>query len=74
MAIKSLRPYVLVIMILNAAGWSNTPVLAAVHREGEVLTERADDDGMHLRARLDGPAATRLREFVVSDATGGASQ
>src|SRR5262245_43388411 len=32
MAIKSLKPYVFVIMILNAAGWSNAPVLAAAHR------------------------------------------
>jgi GTP-binding protein HflX len=46
-------------------------VLAAVHREGEVLTEQADGDGMHLRARLDAPAATRLREFVVSETNGG---
>ena len=31
-------------------------VLAAVHREGEVLVEAADDDGMRLRARLDDAA------------------
>ena len=28
-------------------------VLAAVHREGEVLVEQADDDGIRVRARLD---------------------
>ena len=40
-------------------------VLASVHREGEVLVEEADADGMRLRARLDDAAASRLREFVV---------
>ena len=40
-------------------------VLASVHREGEVLVEQADADGMRLRARLDDAAAHRLREFVV---------
>ncbi len=41
-------------------------ILATVHREGEVLVEQADEDGMVLRARLDEAAVTRLREFVVS--------
>ena len=40
-------------------------VLASVHRQGEVLVEQAEADGMRLRARLDDAAATRLREFVV---------
>ena len=40
-------------------------VLASVHREGEVLVEEADADGMRLRARLDDAAVSRLREFVV---------
>jgi GTPase len=40
-------------------------VLASVHREGEVLVELAEPEGMRLRARLDDAAATRLREFVV---------
>ena len=39
-------------------------VLASVHREGEVLVEEAEPDGMRLRARLDDAAATRLRDFV----------
>jgi GTP-binding protein HflX len=38
-------------------------VLAAVHREGEVLMETATDDGMRLRVRLDEPGHSRLREF-----------
>ena len=41
-------------------------ILAAVHREGEVLVEQAGEDAMVLRARLDDDAVTRLREFVVS--------
>jgi GTP-binding protein HflX len=41
-------------------------ILAAVHREGEVLVEQAEATGMRLRARLDPAAATRLREFVVA--------
>jgi GTP-binding protein HflX len=38
-------------------------VLAAVHREGEVLGEQADDDAMRLRVRLDPAAAGRFKEF-----------
>jgi GTP-binding protein HflX len=41
-------------------------VMAEVHREGEVLSEAADDDGMRLRARLDDAAASKLRPFVVT--------
>jgi hypothetical protein len=40
--------------------------MAEVHREGEVLSEAADDDGMRLRARLDDAAASKLRPFVVT--------
>jgi GTP-binding protein HflX len=39
-------------------------VLAAVHREGEVLVELHDDDGMRVRARIDDAAMGRFREFV----------
>ena len=41
-------------------------VLAALHREGEVLAETAEDGGMRLRARLDDPAVARFREYVAS--------
>ena len=41
-------------------------VLAAIHREGEVLDERADEVGMRLRARLDDASEALLSEFVVS--------
>jgi GTP-binding protein HflX len=40
-------------------------VLAAVHREGEVLTESHDDQGARLRVRVDGVGAARFAEFAV---------
>jgi GTP-binding protein HflX len=40
-------------------------VVAALHREGEVLVEVHADAGSRLRARLPAPAVTRFREFVV---------
>ncbi len=42
-------------------------VLAALHREGEVLSAVHDDAGIRVRARLSGPSAGRLAEFVVRD-------
>ncbi len=44
-------------------------VLAALHREGEVLTSVHEDAGIHVRARLSRPSVGRLAEFVVRDAT-----
>lgn len=38
-------------------------VLAALHREGEVLVEAAGDQGIVVRARLDDAAASRFAEF-----------
>ncbi|MDQ3757529.1 MAG: GTPase HflX [Actinomycetota bacterium] len=40
-------------------------VVAAVHREGEVLTEQHEDTGTRLRARLDTAGVSRFRDFVV---------
>ena len=40
-------------------------VLAAVHREGEVIVEAPEADAVRLRARLDEAGASRFREFVV---------
>jgi GTP-binding protein HflX len=40
-------------------------LLAAVHREGEVLVEMPDDDAMRLRVRLDDAALGRFVEYVV---------
>ncbi len=39
-------------------------VIAAVHREGEVLTETTEESGMRMRARLDDAATARLAEFM----------
>jgi len=41
-------------------------VLASVHREGEVLTEVADETGMRVRARLEPASAHRLREWLAA--------
>ncbi|MGI8663939.1 MAG: GTPase HflX [Acidimicrobiales bacterium] len=40
-------------------------VLAAVHREGEVLTEVAEHDGMHVRVRLDEAGTARFRDNAI---------
>ncbi len=40
-------------------------ILAEVHREGEVLSESAENTGMRLRARLDETAQSKLRAFAV---------
>jgi GTP-binding protein HflX len=40
-------------------------VIAAVHREGEVLDETTEEAGMRMRARLDDSATARLAEFRV---------
>jgi GTP-binding protein HflX len=41
-------------------------VVAAVHREGEVVSTAHTDDGVRIRARLDAAAAGRLAEFAVA--------
>ena len=51
--------------------WSRGDVLAAVHREGEVMTEISEDAGMRLQARLEDASANRLSEFVVNFRAGG---
>ena len=43
-------------------------LLAAVHREGEVLSTHHDDAGVRVRARLADASAGRLAEFVVAPA------
>jgi GTPase len=45
--------------------WDRGDALAAVHREGEVVSEATEDDGMRVRARLEADSASRLAEFVV---------
>jgi GTP-binding protein HflX len=41
-------------------------VVAALHREGEVIVESHEADATRLRARLDPAGASRFAEFVVS--------
>ena len=41
-------------------------LLAAVHREGEVLVELPDDESMRLRVRLDDAALGRFVDYVVA--------
>ncbi|MDQ1535481.1 MAG: GTPase [Actinomycetota bacterium] len=43
-------------------------VLAALHRDGEVLVEVHDDDGTRVRARLSDPVFSRFRGFVTAEA------
>ncbi len=40
-------------------------IVAAVHREGEVISTANEPDGMRIRARLAGASAGRLDQFVV---------
>lgn len=42
-------------------------VLAAVHREGEVVSTTQSDDGFRVRARLSDASAGRLAEFIPED-------
>ena len=42
-------------------------VLAAIHREGEVVSTFHDDGGVRVRARLSDASAGRLAEFVVHE-------
>ena len=48
-----------------AVPYDRGDVLAAIHREGEVVSTSDDDGSMTVRARLSGPSIGRLREFVV---------
>jgi GTPase len=41
-------------------------VLAALHREGEVLTEAHEEDAVRVRARLDPAAAGKYAEYAGS--------
>ena len=46
--------------------WDRGDVLAAVHREGEVLSENHEEAGTRIRARLDDVASARFGEFARS--------
>ena len=46
--------------------YSRGDIVAAVHREGEVLLEAHEEGGTRIRARLDSAGSGRLAEFVVT--------
>ena len=48
--------------------YSRGDALAAVHREGEVLSETHDDDGTVVRARLDDASRSLFAEFATGSA------
>ena len=48
-----------------AVPYDRGDVLAAIHREGEVVSTTDDSAAMRVRARLSGPSAGRLSEFIV---------
>jgi GTP-binding protein HflX len=50
--------------------WDRGDVLASVHREGQVITEAAEEEGMRLRARLEPASVGALREYVVTTEDG----
>jgi GTP-binding protein HflX len=45
--------------------WDRGDVLASVHREGQVLSESAEEHGMRLKARLEPASLGALREYLV---------
>jgi len=47
--------------------WSRGDILAAIHREGQVLSETEAPNGMAIRARLEPSSLGALREFVVGE-------
>jgi GTP-binding protein HflX len=49
-----------------AVPYDRGDVLAAIHREGEVVSTSEDPDEMRVRARLSGPSAGRLSDFIVA--------
>ena len=46
--------------------WDRGDVLASVHREGQVLSESAEEGGMRIRARLEPASLGALREYVIT--------
>ena len=48
--------------------WDRGDVIASVHREGQVLSEAAEEHGMRLRARLEPASLGALREYLTDAA------
>ncbi len=46
--------------------WARGDLLAAAHREGEVLEERSEEKGMRVTARLESASAHRLQDVIVT--------
>jgi len=46
--------------------WDRGDILASIHREGQVLSETAGDDGMLIRARLEPASMGALSDYVVT--------
>ena len=46
--------------------WDRGDVLASVHREGQVLSESAEEHGMRIKARLEPASLGHLREYVLT--------
>ena len=46
--------------------WDRGDVLALAHREGQVLTESAEEHGMRLKARLEPASLGALREYLIN--------
>ena len=45
--------------------WDRGDVLASVHREGQVLSEAAEEDGMRIKARLEPASLGALKDYLV---------
>ena len=58
----------LAVVIELVVPYERGDVLAAVHREGEVLSTQPTEGGVRVRARLDEAAAGRLADYVVTPA------
>ncbi len=49
--------------------WDRGDVMASVHREGQVLSEAAEEGGMRLKVRLEPSSLGALRDYVVDEET-----
>ncbi len=54
--------------------YSRGDMLAATHREGEVLSEESESSGIAVRARLEPASALRMQDFIVAAVSGPANK
>ena len=64
------RLRVLTSVVELAVPYDRGDVLASIHREGEVVSTTEGTEVMTVRARLSGPSAGRLSEFIVDGGDG----